>query len=104
MKEIIKRIAVVTAIMFIALGGCISYASDKDWWICLIPSVIGLLILLGIYTAQKIETNKKRKFQHSKIDFNERFITISINGNEYRIPKEKSQFKAVLESREKKYD
>lgn len=104
MKEIIKRIAVVTAIMFIALGGCVSYASDKDWWLCLIPSVVGVLVILGIYTAEKIEKRKCQNKKQGRIEFDKKFITISINGNTYRFTKEQSEFDSVLEHKERKYD
>lgn len=86
MKEIIKKILVVASIMLIALGGCVSCASDEDWWLCLIPAAIGILILLSIYISEKIKNNKRRKQngkiiidgRHIKIDFNNHSVLSSI--------------------------
>lgn len=96
MKEIIKKILVVASIMLIALGGCVSCASDEDWWLCLLPAAIGVLILLSIYISEKIENNKKNK-QKDKIIIDDKFITVNTNQNTYRFPKDKSDFVAILD-------
>ena len=96
MKEIIKKILIVASIMIIALGGCVSCASDEDWWLCLLPAAIGVLILLSIYISEKIENNKKHK-QKDKIIIDDRFITVNTNQNAYRFPKDKPDFVAILD-------
>lgn len=101
MKEICKRIAVVTAIMFITLGGCVSYASDEGWWLPLIPAGVGILILTSIYVAEKIENARMRKLVKDYIVWGDKFITISTNGKRYRIPIKKSDFEELFEKHSK---
>lgn len=96
MKEIIKKISIVASIMLIALGGCVSCTSDEDWWLCLIPAAIGILILLSIYISEKIKNNKMHK-QQDKIIIDNKFITVNTNQNTYRFLKEKSDFDTVLD-------
>ena len=99
MKEICKRIAVVIAIMFIALGGCISCTGDKDWWLCLIPSAVGLLILLSVQIAEKIENKRSNK---DTIMVSDKYIIIKTSqGNEYKITKKKSDFEELFEKHSK---
>lgn len=101
MKEIIKKILVVASIMLIALGGCVSCASDEDWWLCLIPAAIGILILLSIYISEKIKNNKRRK-QNGKIIIDGRHIKIDFNNHSYRIINSPSDFEVVLKDLEAK--
>lgn len=96
MKEIIKKILLVASIMFIALGGCVSCASDEDWWLCLLPAAIGCVILILIYISEEIENNQKNK-QKDKIIIDDKFITVNTNQKTYRFPKDKPDFEIVLD-------